>query len=370
MKLISSKALHSLAMVVGTFQQQRIAREIIPLFKAENYIHIPTIVSLDGYYQFGLKLDNLGPVMSLNSIAHSPWYDRPFLLKLCSLLPFIFQMFLISRRFSYVLFFVDTGALERTAIIVLKRLGCRTIVLQDAMKRKPRYDKPGSLTWFGSGGADLYLLTGKRYLSMVQCNRSTVVGSPIYSNQVIAKPLGNKILVINQCFARYGEMSVSEEVAFAKKVVENASAFGPVELKLHPHNNPREYSLLRRPGVEVTQHKPLSRSLEDAGIVLSVNSTVILEALVLGRPVLTLDWHPSPFEQPVRTGITRCESLNEMCKALNRWRQVGPKSLLFPIQAVQQEVEEFIAYSGNDAKMRIAKAIERFVIETYGQRYF
>jgi hypothetical protein len=301
--------------------------------------------------------------VQLKDFGMKPWYERSRKLKLISLIPYVWQIVWLSRQFKYFVFFADTGILERTAIGILNRLGCRTIVLQDAMKRKPVFGKPRSLTWFGGGGAHLYLIMGERYLSMLSGKRSEVVGSPIYQNKVTPLPLGKNILLVNQCFARYGESTEIEEFEFIKEVVQAAEKYGPIELRLHPHNNATRYYDLKSSKIQVTQQGPVKKSIENAGIVLAINSTVILEALTSGRPVLTLDWHPSPFEQPIRQGITRCASLNDMSNVLQDWNKTKRDAMVPPVEILQKEVESFIAYTGQASKLRIAAAMERFAAE-------
>jgi hypothetical protein len=356
------KDFSSLAFFVGTSLQERIALEIISDLNHLPQFKIPTIISLNNYYKLDLRIDKLSVTHTFRDVITKPWYDRSLGLKLCELIPFIWQLIFISRRFKYFLFFVDTGILERVAIKILKQMGCRILVLQDGLKRKPKYRRQGSLTWFGGGGAHLYLLMGRKYLSMVKNGPVDIVGSPIYDNHVRPLPRGKKILFINQCFAKYGEMSEDDEFSFVSQIVKTASVYGPLELRLHPHNNPRRYLHLKSPQVEVSMQKPLSQSLENAGIVLTVNSTVILEALVMGRPVITLDWHPSPFEQPVRKVVTHCENENELRKLLSLWKGDKKNALFHPIEDAQQEVESFVAFSSHESSSRIIKSVEKFII--------
>ncbi len=259
------------------------------------------------------------------------------------------------------MFFVDTGVLERSAIFFLQALGCKVAVLQDALKRRPKFGSQRSLTWFGAGGADLYLLMGERYRSMVRSGRAVeIVGSPIYNNRIESLPLGKNILVVNQCFAKYGEVSPDIEYNFIARVLEDAVCYGPVELRLHPHNELKRYRNLASPHISVTHKRPLRKSLIDAGIVLSINSTVILEALALGRPVLTLAWHPSPFDQPVNEVVTCCKDQKQMCAALERWRN-NPQPAKAEPDKLQSIKGSFIAYDGDESKKRIIAALESFI---------
>jgi hypothetical protein len=351
----------SLGLFIGTSIQERIALEMAPALFNSPHISALKFISLQNYYRLGLKTGRLSFALTLKDMVTTPWYDRSPALKFCSLLPFIYQLGLLSRRTKYFLCFVDTGILERVAIKTLKGLGCRMIVLQDALKRRPKHGTPKSLTWFGGGEAHLYLLMGQRYLSMTGNNRAIVVGSPVYDNQVNPQPPGGKILFVNQCFARYGEMSEHDELSFVRQVVKTASPYGRIELRLHPHNNQKMYGQFRSEQVEVSMEKPLIQSLKEAGIVLCVNSTVMLEALAFGRPVITLDWHPSPFEQPVRNVVTHCRNLNELGEILSCWRNNPPKNLSPPIGDVRKEIESFIACTGQESKSRIVAAIEQFM---------
>jgi hypothetical protein len=195
---------------------------------------------------------------------------------------------------------------------------------------------------------------------MIRNSRAEVVGSPVYENKVRVLPPGEKILLVNQCFSNYGEATWKEEYEFVRQVIKAASDFSTVELRLHPHNDLSVYRRLRSQAVNVTLDRPLHKSLEDAGIVLAVNSTVILEAMLMGRPVLTLDWHPSPFEQPVRAGVTRCRDIHEMRDALKLWKNNGYRSPDLT-ETVQREILAFNAYTGEEAITRIVRALGSFI---------
>lgn len=355
------KDFSSLAFFVGTALQERIVLEIFSNLYGLPPDKMPKILSLNNYYKLGLRIDNLSITHTFKEVITKPWYDRPLSLKICELFPFILQLIFVSRLSKYFIFFVDTGILERVAIHILKQMGGRILVLQDGLKRKPKTRGPGSLTWFGGGGAHRYLLMGKRYLSMIKNKSADIVGSPIYNNRVFPVPRGEKILFINQCFARYGEISEDDEFSFVQQIVKTASAYGPLEVRLHPHNNFRRYCHLKSPQVEISIQKPIAQSLKDAGIVLAINSTVILEALVLGRPVVTLNWHPSPFEQPIGNVVIQCWSINEMRDILSYWQRDKTNALCPSIEDVQEEVENFIAFSRHESSARIIESIEKFM---------
>lgn len=351
-----------LAIFVGTELQKRILVTLYPELVKKIHPSTLIIISLDSYYQFDLNLNEFDKVKNLAGFFKKPWYNRGPLLKLLSLFLFVWQILRLSYRCSHFLFFVDTGLIERTAITLLNLLNRRTAVLQDAMKRQPRQGEKRSLSWFGDGNADLYMLIGERYISMIRRERSEVkvVGSPIYSNEFVQLPPGKKILVFNQCFACYGETSEEVEYNFIRQVVEKASIHGPVELRLHPHNDPHLYKRLASDKIDVTYRKSLSSSLQEAGIVLAINSSAILESLASARPVLTLDWHPSPFRHLIKTGITRCADIDQMVYYLEKWE----KGALTPEEIGKKNSRELIAhiaYSGPEAINRITDEIIAFM---------
>jgi hypothetical protein len=350
-----------LAIFFGTGVQEKIVRAIYPALCKSNLFGPPECLSLDRFYRLGLCYNGFEHVRIIQDYLPQPWYDRNRMVKLISLAPYLWQLLLISMKIKHFVFFVDTGVLERSGILFLKSLGCRVAVLQDAMKRWPLFGSRRSLAWFGGGGADLYLLMGERYRPMIRKESSVeIVGSPIYTNCIAPLPPGNNILLVNQCFAKYGEVSQEEEFIFIARVIEDAVRFGPVELRLHPHNDPERYRNLESPRVRVTQNRPLRQSLIDAGIVLVINSTVTLEALALGRPVLTLSWHPSPFDQPVNDVVTRCDDQVQMCAALERWKNHELSGPLDP-DALRAVMNGFISHNGDQAKQRIVAALESFV---------
>lgn len=359
---VEKKRAPSLAILVGTKLQKRILESLYPELLKKLYPSTPIIVSLDSYYQFGLNLNEFENVENLAGLFKKPWYNRSPILKLLSLFLISWQILKLSYRYSHFLFFVDTGLIERTALILLNLLNRRTAVLQDAMKRPPRQGGKRSLTWFGGGKADLYMLTGERYVPMIRGGRSKikVVGSPIYSNEFVHLPPGKKILVFNQCFACYGETSEDVEYNFMRQVVEKASIYGLVELRLHPHNDPHLYKRLASDKIDVTYKKSLSSSLQEAGIVLAINSSAILESLASGRPVLAMDWHPSPFRHLIKMGITRCANIDQMVTHLEKWKR-GAFLTNDMEKLISQELTAHIAYSGPEAINRITEVIFTFM---------
>ena len=353
--------LPSLAIIVGTRLQKSIAMQLIPAFSRESGFGCSCIISLERYYRLGLHFDP-EDVILLKSIFNRPWYNRKPALKIISLPQFLLQMALLRYRFRYFLFFVDTGILERCAIVFLKRVGGRTVVLQDGMKLRPSKTRKSALTWFGGGGADLYLLMGPRYLPMIRRGRKEVVGSPILYNRISPLPPGRKILFINQAFTIYGMVSEEEEYTFVREIIKTAEHYGPVELRLHPHCNKSRFNHLKSSRVELTTTKPLNDSLKDSGIVLAVSSTSILDALIYCRPVITLEWHPSPFHHPIRSGVIPCWSIHEMRKILQSWKD-GDQLSLDSFDNIQREINELVAFSGQEAVREIKKAIVHFMMQ-------
>ncbi len=345
-----------LAVFVGTGLQARIAAAIVPDLTTVCDVEV---VSLDPLYQFGIDLTWTDDVHTIGRRHGDAWYERSRLQKARLLPGFCARMTRLAQRVTHALFYVDTGILERTAIRILGGLGVRTVVLQDAMKRRPKQGPEGGLTWFGAGGADLYLVCGERYRALCPPDRTRVVGSPILPSRLTADTGGDQITFVNQCFARYGEVDLETEVAFVREVVSAARKYGPVEVRLHPHNDPAAYAgLAGSPGaqsVRVVQHDPLPETLAAARVVMGVNSTVLLEALAVGIPVFSLAWHPSPFELPVGPVVHRCDSLGAMERSLASMPD-PPDSV-----AVAQELEAHVAASGQEAVTRITRAIDGFV---------
>ncbi len=351
-----------LAVVVGTALQKRIAAAIIQPIQQGAFLSEVTILSLDAFYQFDVDTSDIADTVRLGSFLKQPWYDRSRIVKLLSLPSYLWQIYVLSRRFRYFLFFVDTGVLERSAIRLLKRIGGYSLVLQDALKLPLKSCRKG-LTWFGSGGADLYLISGRGIIPMICSGRHAVVGAPLFGDTVKHQPLGDNILFINQCPARYGYGTEDDEFAFAKEVVGKAAEIGSVELRLHPHNHVKRYLALNDRHVTVTYDRPMAKSLRDAGIVLTINSSTMLEAMAQGRPVLALDWFPNPFENNIRDGVIRCASLHDMRSALLQWKSGQPLAIAGG-RDVQREIERFIEYSGHQSVARFVEIISGFIAET------
>jgi hypothetical protein len=348
------------AIVVGTALQERITRSILPGFNETSRIGNPTVISLENFYQFGIDLTDYDHVVRMKSLISKPWYDRSPALKVLSLPHYLWQIFLLSGKFRYFVFYTDTGILDRSAIVLLKFLGRCSIVVQEGLKLPLLSGNKRALLWFGSGNADHYLLIGDRYIPLIQKGNIIVTGSPVLNKNVKSLPLGNNILVINQTPARYGYITEDMEFSLIQKVVDRASRYGRVELRLHPHNNAVRYEKLNSQDVEVTVNKPMIDSLSEAGIVLCIRSTVILQSLAAGRPVLILDWFPSNYQNIFKAGTTSCKNLDEMNSALKLWRD-NKSALMDPIEDIQRELHSFVAYSGQDSAKRINKEIENIM---------
>ena len=101
-------------------------------------------------------------------------------------------------------------------------------------------------------------------------------------------------------------------------------------------------------------------SLKEAGIVLGIQSTVILEAISYGKPVLTLDWLPVEFKNTIQVGAMRCKNIEEVCGLLKSW-QDGDTVNKYSEEEIQNELYEFIAFSGQDSIQRINNAIENIM---------
>ncbi|MFO7559258.1 MAG: hypothetical protein R6X10_10550 [Desulfobacterales bacterium] len=361
-KIRNKEKFVSLAIVVGTALQERITRSILPGFNETSRIGSPTIISLENFYQFRIDLTGYTRVIRMKSPISRPWYDRRPILKIVSLPHYLWRIFLLSRKFRYFIFYTDTGILDRSAIVLLKLIGRHSIVVQEALKLPLLSGNKRALLWFGSGNADHYLLIGDRYIPLIQKGNVIVTGSPVLNGNVKPLPPGNRILVVNQTPARYGYITEDMEFSLIQEVVDRASQYGDVELRLHPHNNAARYEKLNSPVVEVSVNKPLFDSISESGIVLCIRSTVILEAISYGRPVLVLDWFPSNYQNTIRKGTTSCKSIDEMCDALKVWKENHTVPMT-SMEEIQRELKSFVAYSGEDSVKRITKAIESIIKE-------
>ena len=357
-----------LVIVVGTQLQSKIIDALYPhLFKLKDINKI-SILSLNNYYKFNVNPNcNLFDLIIARSIINqTSWYESSKIIKFLKLIPFLFSILLIGFKNKYFLFFVDTGILERSAIKILQKIGCKTIVLQDGLKRKPLNKSISSLQCFGSGKADLYLITGTRYRYMISGSSYKIVGSPVYQNKLFTPMEYNKakrrkrILILNQCFAKYNEISENDEVLFVKEVIQMVSSLGDIELRLHPHNDPVLYDNMQSDNVKISwKNESLGASLKKADLVLAINSTTILEALSLGKIVMTLGWHKSPFEQPVRKGVFHCETRQEFKRIIYKWEN-GSLVIPWKDSDVQKELLDFIQFSGEESTENILKNLNSF----------
>ena len=360
----------NLSIFIGTGIQEKLTARILPHLLKSLSAESISIVSLEKLYRLGTGKINFQSVIHINDFQWLPaWYDRSRELKLLTLIPYSIQISKLGIKSKNNLFFVDTGILERSAIFILNKMKRKTIVLQDAMKRKPKDGEKGIINWFGNGKAGNYLVMGQYYYEMISSRKAHIVGSPLFKNKISSRQTkGNKILFINQCFSKYRETTIEEETGFVKEIISTVSKLGPLEIRLHPHNDFSIYKPLSGKNIEISQKKPLAESFKEAGIVLAINSTTILEALAYGLPVLVLEWHPTKFELPIQENVMHCKSPEEMTDILLTWKKNKNDFYNPSITSIQKELKNHIAFSGQESIDNISKAIIDIVTSTEVKR--
>jgi hypothetical protein len=252
--------------------------------------------------------------------------------------------FLADIRPSVLVLGNDFGTLEQSLLRVTRSLGVRSLVVQDGVigpaQPKALRGRHGSggplfaLKWllkvflqrallgisssrFGHGGTDLVAVTGQyvKDFLIAQGRRAEevlVVGQPRFDalerrTSRVARPACARqlnlpedrkvVLFITQAFSTYGYLSEEEEEATVEKILDGLVALGPDVcrvLKLHPQERPDRYApLLTRRGwndkVIVTKDVDLPSLLRCSDLVVTVNSTVALEAVILGIPIITVN---------------------------------------------------------------------------------
>jgi predicted O-methyltransferase YrrM len=278
----------------------------------------PTFVSLDNYYGQGSAqaLRDMG-LERLELPTNHPdqdWYERTHQQRQAwgaEAAKAVQEMFEINAP-QVLVVANDTGVLEQFFVQAAERFGTRTVLVQEGALRSPTVNPATGehTTVMGDGGCELICTWGEGLAGRLRkrgVNGTVeVVGNPLF-DLPLPPPTASggapeTILLIGQCFGKYGELSLEQEHATYEQLIRAILQRKQYRLvfKLHPQQNPEYYAGL---------HERLGRSFEfltggeslasirTADLVVSVASTMALEAFRLGVPTLTLHYL-APFEVP------------------------------------------------------------------------
>ncbi|MBW2559286.1 MAG: hypothetical protein JRE40_00380 [Deltaproteobacteria bacterium] len=158
----------------------------------------------------------------------------------------------------------------------------------DAIERDAGLEMPDTMHVFSERVADMLARHLPETRFILGC-------SARYARWRDAKPFesGGRVCLVVGALARFD----NDVVFSAARRLLDQDATLPVRLRLHPHANASstDRAWLRRSErggrLEVSEGIELEADIEDAAVVLGMGTTVLEEALVLGRPVVQLT-HP------------------------------------------------------------------------------
>jgi len=237
-----------------------------------------------------------------------------------------------ARQPAVVLLGNDIGMIESLIIARARSIGAQTLLVQDGIlgsHLRPRSTFRtmmargvralfglGRGQVYGSGGADLVAVMGKQARSLlvaggVHEQRVNVTGQPRYdvfgpgstaidsAGRRLRLNLGipanaRVVAIFTQPMSRFRYMASAQwNVVLGEMLSLGGEPFDAdaIVVKLHPADLLKEFKaihgqMLRRRGIRVLQHEDLASILAACDVVVVHTSTVALEAMIFGKPVV------------------------------------------------------------------------------------
>lgn len=341
----------------------------------------PTFVSLDNFYGQGaskalrdLKIERLevptrtpdGDWHERSQEERDPWNAEATMN--------IEGMFTANAP-DAVLLGNDTGFLEQKFIQAAKTFRTLTALLQEGALRSSMVDaatgQPAPV--MGDGGCDLICTWGEGLADRLRARgvKSIVepTGNPLFDSLLPDRSprhagARDTVLVIGQCFGKYGEYSLEREHSVYEQIIAAIVARNNyrVVFKVHPQQDVSYYTALhQRMGMSfelMTSGESLA-SIQSADVVVSVASTMALEAFRLGVPALTLHYL-APFEVPDLIRLPGgCQSESEFCRFLDSAESW--KALQTNLETNEEITRQLFYKLDGNACERIVAALGRVV---------
>lgn len=133
-----------------------------------------------------------------------------------------------------------------------------------------------------------------------------------------------------------------------------------ITLKLHPSESLEHYRALLRdwPSVRIERDRPIIDCLSETDLLVGSFSTAILEAMLLARPVLVLNWTRTVYEAPFdgKWGVTPLKSPEELVARLAALR-ADPSRLAELTKPYAAILDAFAGPRDGKASERVADAV-------------
>jgi len=198
----------------------------------------------------------------------------------------------------------DTGTLEQFFLRTAECYGTRTVLVQDGICRaKPiGHGQSCEKIMGGDGSCELLCVWGEgvagRLANRGVSGRIAVTGNPRYDTLAgcQSRPSPNQpptVVLAGQCYAKYGSLSADKEYTIYERILRLLAHRDDIHtiFKLHPQQDPTRYLALRElldDRVEVLQDVDSIALLKRADALLSIRSTISLEAILMDVPMVML----------------------------------------------------------------------------------
>jgi len=275
----------------------------------------------------------------------------------------------------------DTRPSSKALLRAARRLGLRTVLLQDGLRPTPRADRSLAvrLRWmnpvlssgdYGHGGCDRILIMSDRFAAElvaagVPPSRVVRTGFPLYDRYhdgVLAAPADG---LPDGPFALYAAQPVNlpDDVVVAH-LVAVAAACRAADVALVVKGHPRDHQLSALvprlaevvPEVVILQDVAPEAVLQVASVLLTAFSTMSLEALLLDVPVVAMTSLPLPFRLDLGPDVAVVHREAELVAVLRRLVH-DPEARAAAIAATRHLAESETHSTDGRAAERAAHAI-------------
>lgn len=211
--------------------------------------------------------------------------------------------------------------------------------------------------------SDVFLVWGPEQKALYEAaglpagQRALAVGNPYFDRYAATRPAaaGRELLLLTHPFNRWSPRARSSDPEhMARVMVDSALACGDwnVTLKLHPCESLTRYKrLLGDRPIRLTRTEPIENLLRRSAAVAGGFSTVLVEALLMGRPTLcvnlTAEIDPPPFTP--EWGLPAVKSGEEFTRRL--------RQLSHPSADVRRIIARFLGPTDGGAARRVAEVV-------------
>jgi CDP-glycerol glycerophosphotransferase (TagB/SpsB family) len=289
---------------------------------------------------------------------------------------FVFLIKTLSKLFdkqkpSAVVLWADTVAFERTCAILAKRSGAKSIVLQHGIF-KPILKKGDWARAFAPLTADKIAVWGKRFKDYlvsheVPTEKVIVTGAPrfdVLANKgEVDKEFLEKIGAKNRGVVVFAAQTDTTEIA--KDLINAMAEFKGKQLviKIHPmaDSTPYEKIVNEMNSNTIIMRGQLHELLQASSALVTHSSTVGLEAMILGKPIIVFDKKSDGQDMYGGTNaIFRVGNVEELKEALQTvFSKKGSAGLQ---QRIKKFVFEMLFKQDGKATERVVAIVKEMVV--------